>query len=169
MSDNMFYIGTSVDKSPANGLNTLYIDGPQSVSSIMSRIDKNNNIRDEIQHLYFGYNGSFNPQSVDDLAKYWQEWELTIHHFLKQGYWVTLDLDVAEVLDLHESGLTEKHRFIPLISIKIPCVSLLNYNATIKITDQIGSNSNPGTWCVGLQQMLDRANYTPSGHINANF
>jgi hypothetical protein len=83
-----------------------------------------------------------------------------IHVCLEAGYWCTLDLDVRDAEGLLESGLTEKRRFIPQISVKIPYLQQLGYNATLKIDDVDFAATNPGVWCHRLNTLLDENKFT---------
>ena len=75
-------------------------------------------------------------------------------------FWCTLDLDLAQVEGLLESGLVEKRQFIPQISVKLPYLQQLGYNATIKIDDKDFKATNPGVWCHNLHDLLDRNKFT---------
>jgi hypothetical protein len=74
--------------------------------------------------------------------------------------WCTLDFDVSEVEGLLESGLTEKRQFIPQISVKLPYLQQLGYNATIKLDDKDFKATNHGVWCHNLHDLLDRNKFT---------
>jgi hypothetical protein len=78
----------------------------------------------------------------------------------EDGFWCTLDFDVKETEGLLESGLTEKRRFIPQISVKLPYLNQLGYNATLKIDDKDFNATNPGVWCHNLQDLLGRDRFT---------
>ena len=67
---------------------------------------------------------------------------------LKSDIWVTLDYDVKHHENVLEGGMTEYDTFIPMISIKLPYISQLNYNACIKIDDKdfkASKNHDPET------------------------
>jgi hypothetical protein len=80
--------------------------------------------------------------------------------FLKEGWLCTLDLDVACVEGLAESTLVEHNNFIPMISVKLPYMKLLGYNATIKLDDKDFAATNPGVWCHNLHDLQNRDRYT---------
>ena len=61
---------------------------------------------------------------------------------------------------LLESGLTEHRRFIPMISVKLPYIQQLGYNATIKLDDKDFEATNPGVWCHNLQSLTNRNVFT---------
>ena len=65
--------------------------------------------------------------------------------------------DVEEVL---ESGFSEYHNFIPMISVKLPYINQLGYNATLKIDDKDFAATNPGVWCHSLHRLQYRNAFT---------
>lgn len=146
-----FFIGTEIEHTPALGMTTLFVVGVQDVEEI-ERLAHGHKCR----HIYFGANQSFNPVTYDD----WEQWDSMIMELLQQGYWCTLDLDVRHVVQLHESPMCESRRFIPQISVKIPYLHLLNYNATIKIDDIDFEATNPGVWCHPLNHFTNRESFT---------
>lgn len=155
-----FFLGTEVEHSPALGKKTLFVVGVQPVEDIESILkDAFSNIVEPVEHIYFGANQSFPRLAIDD-AVGWMAWESMIIHFLELGYWCTLDVDVAAVEGLAESGLCEWGRFIPMISTKIPYIKLMNYNAVLKIDDTDFEHSNPGVWCHSLHDLQNRAVFT---------
>jgi hypothetical protein len=83
-----------------------------------------------------------------------------IFPFIGRGYWCTLDIDVSEIEGLLETGLTEHNHFIPMISVKLPYLQQLGYNATIKLDDKDFAASNPGVWCHQVHELLDRKKFT---------
>ena len=83
-----------------------------------------------------------------------------IKQVLDAGYMCTLDIDVACVEGLAESMLCENNNFIPMISVKIPYIRLLNYNATLKIDDKDFDATNPGVWCHSVHTLQKRSVFT---------
>ena len=142
------FIGTEVEHSPAYGMKTLFVVGVQSQQDIEQALDQN------IEHIYFGANQSF-PNGRSDSSD-WTRWENMIMPFIGQGYWCTLDIDVKEVEGLLESSLVEYHKFIPMISVKLPYIQQLGYNATIKLDDKDFAATNPGVWCHSLHTLMKR-------------
>jgi hypothetical protein len=143
-----YFTGTEVEKTPAYGMKTLFVVGVRPVDEILRTAN--------LPHIYFGANQSFDAVTNED----WIAWETMITAILKAGYWVTLDLDVSDVENLHESCLTEYQKFIPMISIKLPYTGLFNYNTTIKIDDKGFEATNPGVWCHQLHDLMDRSKFT---------
>jgi hypothetical protein len=150
------FIGTEVEHSPAYGMKTLFVVGYQPIEEIERVLaDPYTKLGDQsIQHIYFGANQSF-PRMTEFDSR-WTQWENMIHPFLTQGYWCTLDLDISCVEGLLESGLTERNQFIPMISVKLPHIQQLGYNATIKLDDKDFAASNPGVWCHSLHSLTKR-------------
>ncbi len=152
--DITFFTGIEIEKTPAYGMKTLFVVGVHD-DQIITTMAQNN----DCTHIYFGANQSFKTEGVND-AQSWRMWEDMIYVCLEQGYWCTLDLDVSEVEGLLESGLVEKQQFIPQISVKLPYLQQLGYNATIKIDDKDFKATNPGVWCHNLHDLLGRDRFT---------
>ena len=155
-----FFVGTEIENSPAHNKGTLFVVGIQPVDIITWKLDDANAKRREpIRHIYFGANMSFPNPDVSD-AITWAKWDNMIRPFLEQGLWCTLDLDVSAVEGLLESGLTENALFIPMISVKLPYINQLGYNATIKLDDRDFNATNPGVWCHSVHDLMNRDNFT---------
>jgi hypothetical protein len=149
-----FFVGTEVEHSPAFGLRTLFVVGLQDPFTVIAMAQKNN-----VGHIYFGANMSFPNPAVND-ATQWNAWEKMIQACLGSGAWCTLDLDVSAVEGLAESMLCENNRFIPMISVKLPYIGLLNYNAVIKLDDKDFEATNPGVWCHSVHDLKNREVFT---------
>jgi hypothetical protein len=143
------FVGTEVEHSPTYGQKTLFVVGIQPQELIEASV-----IVHKCTHIYFGANQSF--PKINTNSPEWTRWENMIFPFLGQGYWCTLDLDVTQVDGLLECGLTEHHKFIPMISVKLPYLQQLGYNATIKLDDKDFAASNPGVWCHSLHNLTQR-------------
>lgn len=147
-----FFYGTEVEHTPAYGKYTLFVVGIQSKQDIALALTAGS---EPVEHIYFGANMSFPKIDVNNGAE-WAKWETMIYHFLYKGYWCTLDIDVSCTEGLLESGLCEQHQFIPMISVKLPYVQQLGYNATIKLDDKDFAATNPGVWCHSLHTLMKR-------------
>lgn len=158
-----FFVGDEIEKTPAFGMRTLFVVGVHEPEVIINLIGKDHSgfldTSKNVKHIYFGANQSFNPAGTND-AETWKAWEDMIFVCLENDYWCTLDLDVKHVEGLLESGLTEKRRFIPQISVKIPGLQMLGYNATIKLDDVDFNATNPGVWCHTLNSLITRETFT---------
>jgi hypothetical protein len=145
------FVGTEVEHTPAFGLKTLFVVGVQSVELIEAAY-----IAHKCEHIYFGANQSFAPDSLD----YYKPWDEMISHFLKKDRLCTLDFDAVDTEDVLDFGFTEYNNFIPMISVKLPYLQQLGYNATIKLDDKDFKATNPGVWCHSLHNLLDRKVFT---------
>ena len=149
-----FFTGVEIEHTPAYGMRTLFVTGVQSSKEILTLASNHG-----CDHIYFGANQSFPNIEVND-ARIWKQWEHMIRECLENDYWCTLDLDVAQVEGLLEGPLVEYRRFIPQISVKIPYLTQLGYNATLKIDDKDFAATNPGVWCHRLNTLLDERKFT---------
>jgi hypothetical protein len=148
-----FFVGNEVEHSPALGLKTLFVVGVQPIEDIEQVLADT-----QIEHIYFGANQSFPTGRAD--SRDWTRWENMIMPFIGRGYWCTLDIDVTDMESLLETAMPEYHKFIPMISVKLPYLQQLGYNATIKLDDKTFAATNPGVWCHQVYDLLDRTKFT---------
>jgi len=148
-NSSVAWIGLEVEKTPAYGTKTLFISGIQPIDII-----KNLATTHECQHIYLGANMSFDP-SVSDA------WDSMIKSVLELELLTTLDFDIKHIRWVLQGGYAENHNFIPQISVKIPCINQLGYNATLKIDDSGFDATNPGVWCHLLNELTTRKVFTP--------
>lgn len=155
-----FFVGTEVEHTPAFGMRTLFVVGIQDPAEMHAAA-----IAHECDHIYFGANQSFPNPNIND-SETWKEWEEMIVTMLKSGrghacsYMCTLDIDVSCVEGLLEGPLVEYHNFIPMISVKLPYLQQLGYNATIKLDDKDFKATNPGVWCHSLHDLKNKSVFT---------
>jgi hypothetical protein len=146
-----FFTGVEIEKTPAFGMKTLFVVGIQKVEEIISLAELY-----KCQHIYFGANQSYSPESTDEMFV----WDHMIMECLTEGYWCTLDFDAQWVEDVLEGSMVEQRRFIPQVSIKLPYLTQLGYNATIKIDDKDFDATNPGVWCHRLRDLTTTDSFT---------
>jgi hypothetical protein len=162
--DNInFFTGEEVEHTPAFGKKTLFVVGLQPAGEIQEWLTDFASYEDatrHIEHIYFGANMSFPNLKVNDGAE-WAKWEIMIYHFLERDYLCTLDIDVACAEGLLESGLCEHRNFIPMISVKLPYIQQLGYNATLKLDDKDFAATNHGVWCHSVHELQKRTRFTP--------
>ena len=149
-----FFVGREVEHTPAFGLKTLFVVGVQDSTHIIKKA-----VQNECTHIYFGANQSFPNPEIND-GDTWRPWETMITDCLQRGFLCTLDLDVKSAEGLVEGGLVEYNNFIPMISVKLPSLQMLGYNATIKLDDKDFAATNPGVWCHQLHDLKDRSKFT---------
>jgi len=150
-----FFVGVHQDNSFAIGQNTLYVIGEPDIEGIARRIAQYNG-EDEITHIFFGAERSFKVSTYEDM----EEWTSTIQHFLTLDYWCTLELDASLVNFIHETDLSSWNRFIPMVSVKIPYVRDLGYNAVVKIDDVEFNYSNYGVWTHKVHDLMSNETFT---------
>ena len=158
-----FFTGTEVEHTPAYGQKTLFVVGLQNANEILKILKDHSEYTDHskhITHVYFGANMSFPSSIQTNDAVFWKPWEDMVGKCLTAGYTCTLDVDVSQVEGLLESGLCEYNNFIPMISVKMPYLRQLGYNATIKIDDKDFAATNPGVWCHSLHNLQKRSVFT---------
>lgn len=151
----VYFTGYEVEHTVCYGMKTLFVVGTPPVDQILQQASGD----PDITHIYFGTSQSFPNIEVND-ADTWNQWETVIQQCLNEGYWCTLDLDVAQAEGLAEGSLLENNRFVPMISVKIPYVKLFNYNTTVKIDDTTWGHSNPGVWTHQLHALMSQDKYT---------
>lgn len=157
-----FFLGTEVEHSPAYGKKTLFVVGVQSATDITAHLDNAfTQIGQQVDHIYFGANQSF-PKANQHTYETAREWSDMIIEFLNRGLWCTLDFDVSCVEIILDMCLEEHDRFIPMVSVPVPYIQLLNrnYNTTVKLDDKDFAASNPGVWCHSLHTLMDRRVFT---------
>jgi hypothetical protein len=152
-----FFIGKEVEHSPAFGMKTLFVVGLQDPDKIHAMA-----VAHKCDHIYFGANQSFPADGSAD----WKSWEAMISLMLRSGlggdhyYMCTLDLDVSLAEELLDGPLVEFNNFIPMLSVKLPSIKQLGYNATLKLDDKDFRATNPGVWCHNLHDLQDRSVFT---------
>jgi hypothetical protein len=150
VADNVtFFVGTEIEHTPAYGKKTLFVTGIQSIDHIAVNLQG-------CEHIFFGANHSFNPQTYEEH----KAWEDMILFFLDKEYLCSLDIPINQVEEFHEGGYCEYNNFIPQIRVSIPYVKLWNYNTMIKIDDKDFKATNPGVWSHSLHKLMDRDNFT---------
>ena len=146
-----FFTGIEIEKSPAEGMFTLFVVGVPKISEIGAAL-----VETGAKHIYFGANMSFKPERDEEYL----DWDRVIGYFLKEDYWCTLDFDIKYTDEILECSMVEYHKFIPMISAKLPFIDQLGYNATLKLDDTGFNRSNPGVWCHRVRDLMDPAKMT---------
>lgn len=151
--DTNFFIGTEVENTVTKDMKTLFVVGLQDVETIIAKAKV---LRCEA--IYFGANHSFAPESNED----WRKWEAMIMDVLHDPaqFMCTLDFDVANMEGVLETPLVEHIRFVPMVSVKMPYVNQLGYNAVLKIDDKDFAATNEGVWCHHLHDLRTKEVFT---------
>lgn len=152
-----FFVGTEIEHTPAHGLKTLFVVGIKDADLIDRHAREH-----QCEHIYLGANQSFDPDVwANGPSTAGNDWDRMIKSVLRLGYLTTLDFDAKHTEWVCEGGYAENNLFIPQISVKIPYIGLLGYNATLKLDDKGFDKTNPGVWCHGLHELQDRSRFTP--------
>ena len=151
--DIVYFTGYEVEHTICHGMFTLFVVGTPPLTEILEQANKH-----KVQQIYFGTSQSFNPKNVTQ--EEYAPWDKVIFGCLDEGYWVTLDFDVKHIEAIHESGYCERDKFVPMISVKLPYIKLLNYNTTLKLDDLTWGKTNPGVWTHHLQDLMSKDKYT---------
>ena len=144
-----FFINKEVEKTPMFGKPTLFVCGMQNLKKTIDHAQGNG-----IKHIYLGTGTTFRPETDQD----WDDWDKYISGLLDEDFWVTLDFDLMLYGDsVLELGWTESRRFIPMMSLKLGYWKQWNmnsHNATVKFDDVDFNKTNPGVWCMPLDDAI---------------
>ena len=150
----VYFTGYEVEHTVCYGMKTLFVVGTPPLQEILQQANRDV----DIKQIYFGTSQSFNPKAMTQ--EEYAPWDEVILGCLKDDYWVTLDFGVEHVEGVIESGYCEHARFVPMISVKLPYINQLNYNATIKLDDRTWGATNPGVWTHHLPSLMTKETYT---------
>lgn len=158
-SDNItgvtYFIGKEIEHTLAFGKKTLFVVGMQDPDEILEMAHKNN-----VEHVYLGANQSFEVTGEDGTPEEQEGWDSMVKACTSEGYLVTLDFDLEDLEWVQESGYSEHNNFIPMISVKVPYIEQLGYNANIKIDDVDFNATNKGVWTHSVHSLMDPKKFT---------
>ena len=143
----VYFTGYEVEHTVCLGMRTLFVVGTPPVDQIVKRAQDN-----AITHIYFGTSQSFRERNRD--------WDLVILACLQRDFWVTLDFGVEHINDINSSDYLKYPKFVPMISVKLPNIKLLNSNATLKLDDNSWGATNTGVWCHQISNLMTDQTYT---------
>jgi hypothetical protein len=160
-----YFIGTEVESSPAKDMLTLFVVGIQPMDTLKRIIGDRSSYHDHskyIRHVYLGANMSFHSVANDDYYT-WRQIDGMIDELLDGTSidYITVDITASQIEGFLESSASDNNRVIPMVSVKLPYLRLLNYNTTIKVDDKSFDATNPGVWCVPLENLTKRKYFTP--------
>lgn len=151
-----FFKGVEIEHTPAFGKQTLFVVGMQDPEEVLELAMKN-----EVEHVYLGANQSFDLSDNDEILKQQEEgWDNLVKTLCEEGLLVTLDFEHEYLEWIQEAGYTEYNNFIPMISVKVPYIEQLGYNACIKIDDKDFNATNKGVWTHRVHDLMDRDRFT---------
>ena len=152
-NDVTVFTGIEIEHTPAYGKKTLFVVGIHESAELSSTAIKN-----DCDHIYLGANHSYTPTDYEEVIR----WEGMIMDLLKKDFWITLDIDYNSY-EWSEDMMVDLccyDKFIPMISVKLPYITNLNYNTCVKIDDSDFKASNPGVWVHHLHDLMDRKKFT---------
>ena len=153
--DVVYFTGYEVEHTPAYDMDTLCVVGCRPLEEVLEQAKKTH-----VDHIYLGANQSFQVKLPhgDDVTN--KAWDTLVCGLLKEGYIVTLDYDVKYHEYVLEAGYNEESKFISQISVKLPYIDQLNYNACIKIDDKDFKATNAGVWIHQVHDLKKRSTFT---------
>lgn len=146
-----FFVGTEIEKTPAEGLRTLFVVGLHDSVEVDNLYQQN-----DCEHIFFGANHSFLPKTPEK----WQQWETFMEFFLEQGILCSLDIPLSHAEEFLDCTMVEYDNFIPQIRVPVPYIRQWNYNTMLKIDDKDFKATNPGVWCHNLHELQSRERFT---------
>jgi hypothetical protein len=149
----VYFTGYEVEHTVCYGMKTLFVVGTPPIEEILTKAKEAG-----VKHIYFGTSQSFNPTAISH--EEYRAWDDVIFGCLKADYWVSLDFGVEHIEGVLESCYNEYPRFVPMISVKLPYINQLNYNATLKLDDRTWGATNPGVWTHHLPSLMTKETYT---------
>ena len=149
--DITYFTGVEVEDTPAYCMKTLFVVGAQMSVDVMDKAREH-----DCKHIYLGANQSFNPTNSDQL----EDWDDMISVLLDEGWYITLDYDHQFHQKILDMGYNEYSNFISQISVKMPHIDQLNYNACIKIDDTDFKATNPGVWVHRVHDLKNTDRFT---------
>lgn len=153
--DVRFFVGVHQENSFAKGKKTLYVIGEPDIEDITRRLTQYKG-EDEILHIFFGAEKSFKVSTFEEM----EGWTECVQHFLTLDYWCTIEFDISLVNFIHETDLSSWNRFIPMVSVKIPYMRDLGYNAVVKFDDVEFNYSNYGVWSHQIHNLMSNEAFT---------
>lgn len=146
-------LGTEQLKSPAHNLTTLFLTGLFSNEDISEFIEQcqtflytKEDTVPFLKHLCFGVDGSYDGKNT-------LKWKAVINHFLKEGFWCSLEVEQAYSPLIQKSGLCKHAKFIPIVNLKMSAVRNLGHNAVLRLNNghQIKERDS---WCYPTKGIL---------------
>ena len=146
------FIGEDVGHTPARGMKTLFVAG-----LVPTNIIHDEALRHSVQQVYIGAKKTFIEWSGP--TRWWTE---MIENCLAEDYWVSLELttDQLEMFQNRFDRILDNHKFIPVISIALPNIRKLGYNAVLKLDEKGFKETNPGAWYHSLHTLQRRSVFT---------
>ena len=146
-----FVVGYEIEHTAAYGKKTLLITDISDTNKIEELLKETGS-----KHIYLELTLALSKtkDATTTIAKY----KKVAKYFLDNDVWCTIDVPaeyVEKIVDLCSYKI-----FVVNITVVIPCVTQLNKNAAIKISDKPNGN-NGGVWVTNIKDITVRSNFTP--------
>lgn len=153
----VYFIAGEVEKTPAFAKRTLFVVGFQDTAEILKLAKEH-----KTPHIFLGANHSFD--AGHNTTEYFKStWDKQITELLDAGFMVTLDYQAHQhktVLQMLNPGIWQSRNFIPLLSVRIPCIETSSVNLTVKFDDSDFKETNAGVWCMNYHEVTDSNRFT---------
>ena len=150
ITDNAeFFVGTEVEKTPTQGMKTLFVVRHQEDEDIEKYAEENN-----CTHIYLGANHCF--KYFDALDK---EMLMPTIKKLLHNYYVTLDIPATSEPKSIVRLLTNS-KFTVVYSLPVANIMNMKGNIVVKIDDTDFQATNPGVWCWSVRDLIKEEHFT---------
>lgn len=149
-----YYIGHQTETTPSQGKLTLFVVGMRSVAEIEHFVEVAKEKHPNLNHIYFGALGSFYKKVG---------WNDMITEFLDKGMEVSFEYGVdchSYLLGQLDDEVWGSRNFTPILNAKMPHLTKLNQNATMKIDDEEFNSTNDGVYCLPVREAMDSNRFT---------
>lgn len=147
------FVGNEIEHTPAYGKRTLFVVGAGYDPDMLAQKAE----MAKCEHIYFGANMSFNLQQHEA----GEQWAELLDDFAARHFWFTLDFQPHQWNWVRQQTFAHTDQFIPMVSVRIPHIQDLNYNACIKLDDNDFQSTNPGVWVHRVHNLKDTSLFTP--------
>ena len=145
-----FFVGNEVEKTPTQGMKTLFVVGNKLPDEIHKLAQEN-----DCKHIYLGANHSFKKISVHEEVLILQ----TARQLLDRDYWVTIDIPQGLEIKGLPSLLTDS-KFSLIYSVTVGDIMKMKGNVIVKIDDHDFKATNPGVWCWSVRDLITDEHFT---------
>lgn len=144
-----FFVGTEVEKTPTQGMKTLFVVRHQHSNDIQKYATEN-----DCTHIYLGANHCF--KNFDSRDK---EMLVPTIESLLENYHVTLDVPGNARLEEITQFLTNS-KFTIVYAVPVENIMKMKGNVIFKIDDKDFKATNPGVWCWSVRDLIKEEHFT---------
>ena len=144
-----FFVGTEVEKTPTQGMKTLFVVRHQHSNDIEKYA-----IENDCTHIYLGANHCFKNFDGRD-----REMLVPTIESLLEKYHVTLDVPGNARLEEITSFLANP-KFTIVYAVPVENIMGMKGNVIFKIDDKDFKATNPGVWCWSVRDLIKEEHFT---------